>query len=612
MNFRTFPNRAPLTSGRFTPLPAGAVRANGALRERLLALRAGLCDRADTLFPEAGKESSWFGGPLAGGCRASALLEARLLLSAALNDSELRRDSLARVGLVLQHQQASGALGTDSENLQSRGRMLRALGTAYSMTGDRQILLGILRYFKYLRDSLKEQPLSAEDARHVSDTLEAGILFYNITGQKAVLPVLQALAEQGTNYTQLFHAFPYKMPVSRLVSPAELAKGLESEENGTGYYHSLAATADGANLCEGLRAALFSGVITGNGKQLSAMETGLARMNKAHGAVSGGITADPLLAGENPSRGVSIRSMAQLSASLEAGFRFPEDSSAADQWEQLIYNAVSGAFAPDGRSVLPLQRANQASSGAGDESRYSLDDGDSLCDLLGILPRFASHQWMASADGGLAAMGYAACTVDAHPGARVRVKVEGGYPYSGSIRIALSMPEDCVFPMHLRIPAWAVGASAAIGGEILPAEAGTFLTLNRQWQDGDTILLTLPMQAKLIPGWHQSVSVARGPVRYAYAPEAETSRDDKGNIVSVLRGKAAALSRASSLEFITDEQGPALRASVYPMPEWHMHGGLLAQPPIDLPHFTPEEALETLLRPMASLTVRIASMPAAD
>ena len=93
--------------------------------------------------------------------------------------------------------------------------MLRALCAAYSMSGDKQLLTFMLRYMKYLHDTLRVRSLSAEDAMHTADTMEAGILLYNITGQKAILSVLMMLVSQGADYTSLFHAFPYRTPISR-------------------------------------------------------------------------------------------------------------------------------------------------------------------------------------------------------------------------------------------------------------------------------------------------------------------------------------------------------------------------------------------------------------
>ena len=56
---------------------------------------------------------------------------------------------------------------------------------------------------------------------HTADTLEAGVLLYNVTGQKAILSVLMMLVSQGADYTSLFHALP---PIARR-SPAPSPRG---------------------------------------------------------------------------------------------------------------------------------------------------------------------------------------------------------------------------------------------------------------------------------------------------------------------------------------------------------------------------------------------------
>ena len=296
---RTFFARAPLAPGRFAPLPAGAVSAADGLRDRLIALRAGLLSRCASVCPKAGPASAWFGGEMEGGMAAPNLLEASLLTASLLGDEELRRESLHLCQLVADAQREDGSFGAEGESFAARGRMLRALQCAYTASGDKRLLTFMLRYMKYLRDTLAEHPLSPEDAAHTADTLEAGVFLYNVTGQKAILPVLTLLVTQGTDWTSVFHAFPYRTPISRTVSPEALEEALESEAQ-DGYYHHLLRTADGANLCEGLRASALCGVLTGSGKHLSAPEVGLVRLNKAHGAVCGGITADPLLAGTDP------------------------------------------------------------------------------------------------------------------------------------------------------------------------------------------------------------------------------------------------------------------------------------------------------------------------
>ncbi|MGN0991396.1 MAG: beta-L-arabinofuranosidase domain-containing protein, partial [Candidatus Ventricola sp.] len=400
---RTFFARAPLAPGRFAPLPAGAITARGEMRDRLIALRSGLLSRCESLFPHTGSQSAWFGGELASGMDAANVLEAALLTSSLLGDEELRRASLRLADAVLSGQREDGSFGAEDETFAARGRMLRALEAAYSMTGDKRMLTFMLRYMKFLKDALEEAPLDADEAMHVSDTLEAGIFLYNVTGQKAILSVLSTLVAQGADYSSIFSAFPYRTPVSRTLDAAELRRVL-STENEDGYAHHLLRTADAANLCEGVRTSALYAVLTGSGKHLAAPEKGLARMNKSHGAVCGGITGDPLLAGAHPSRGVSAASLCELAASLELLLSCPAGEHAADQLDTIMYNGVAAAFAPDSHSVQPIQQANQVRIDrsvrfplSGDTANcFSLEDSKTLCALLAAWPRYAASQWLLS------------------------------------------------------------------------------------------------------------------------------------------------------------------------------------------------------------------------
>ena len=611
---RTFFARAPLAPGRFAPLPVGAVSAQGAMRDRLLALRGGLLSRCASLFPEAGEQSAWFGGALGGGMHAPELLEAMLLTGAQLGDEELRREALHLCGLVVEHQREDGSFGAPGETFAARGRMLRALCAAYSMSGDKQLLTFMLRYMKYLHDTLRVRSLSAEDAMHTADTMEAGILLYNITGQKAILSVLMMLVSQGADYTSLFHAFPYRTPISRSFTAQELLDALAHEDE-SGYTHHLLRSASGANLCEGLRVSALCGVLTGSGKHLSAPEAGLARLNKAHGAAGGGVTADPLLGGTHPSRGVSAVSACELAASLETLFACPGGEFGADQLETLMYNTIDAAFSPDGRGVQPMQQANQAMLSRAarfplcgeDAGLFSLEDGDALCSLLSAWPRFVQAQWMISRDDGLCAMGYAPCSVRYRlSGASVRVDVESDYPASGSVHITVHTDTKAAFPIHLRIPEWANGATVAVDGEILPAQAGGFVTLNRDWQDGDEILLTLPMAVRRLPAFHHAVSVARGPLRFAYAPKTVEHEDT----LSAEIGFAVALVGGEEIRVVEHMDGSVvLAARVAPLPRWGMRAASCDQPPIVLSDADVAKAFDAELVPYAEAVIRLAVLP---
>ncbi len=610
---RTFFARAPLAPGRFAPLPVGAVAARSAAKEKLVALRGGLLSRAESLFPALGEGCAFFGGTALGGVAAGNHLEALLFTAAALHDDELRRTALRLCDLLIQSQRENGAFGAEDETFAARGRMLRALCAAYTMTGDKRMLTFMLRYMKYLKDTLSEAPLCAEDAMYAADTLEAGVFLYNVTGQKAILPVMNLLIAQGADYTSLFHAFPYRTPVSRSFSEEALRDALSRESEG-GYTHHLLRTANAANLCQGLRASALSGVLTGSGKHLSAPEVGLTRMRKSHGAICGGVTGDPLLAGSHPSRGVTAVSLCEMAASLETLLTCPSGDVGADALEEIVYNGVAAAFAKDGLGVQPIQQANQVL--ISQDKRFPLSPQDANCfgvsdenaftALLAAPARFLAYQWMLARDGGLAAMGYAPCHVRYRlAGASVHLRVSSQYPASGAVRISVSLSESAAFPIHLRIPAWAKGASAAVGGEVLSAAPGGFLTINRQWNDGDEILLTLPMTVERNIAFHQAVSVSRGPLRFAYAPETVA----ENGALSAKAPFGVALKYNANIEAVEEDGAVTLHTRGVKAPRWGLRDKSCDQPPIALSDGGEGDALDVTLVPYASAPIRLCVLP---
>ena len=318
---------------------------------------------------------------------------------------------------------------------------------------------------------------------------------------------------------------------------------------------------------------------------------------------------------ENLEMGGYTRPAGELAASLETLLACPGGEFGADQLETLMYNTIDAAFSPDGRGVQPMQQANQAMLSRAarfplcgeDAGLFSLEDGDALCSLLSAWPRFVQAQWMISRDDGLCAMGYAPCSVRYRlSGASVRVDVESDYPASGSVHITVHTDTKAAFPIHLRIPEWANGATVAVDGEILPAQAGGFVTLNRDWQDSDEILLTLPMAVRRLPAFHQAVSVARGPLRFAYAPKTVEHEDT----LSAEIGFAVALVGGEEIRVVEHMDGSVvLAARVAPLPRWGMRAASCDQPPIVLSDADVAKAFDAELVPYAEAIIRLAVLP---
>ena len=75
------------------------------------------------------------------------------------------------------------------------------------------------------------------------------------------------------------------------------------------------------------------------------------------------------------------------------------------------------------------------------------------------------------------------------------------------------------FPLHLRIPRWCTDASAKINGKSVrfASKPLAYVVLEREWKDGDTVSLRLPMQV-CVQKWEKNkdaVSVDYGPLTFS-------------------------------------------------------------------------------------------------
>ena len=105
-------------------------------------------------------------------------------------------------------------------------------------------------------------------------------------------------------------------------------------------------------------------------------------------------------------------------------------------------------------------------------------------------------------------------------GSTIKLEQETNYPWNGSIKITIKEAADASF--FLRIPGWCSGATIKVNGKLINTKivGGTYAEVKRKWQNGDVIVLNLPMEAKLVEAnplveeTRNQVAVKRGPIVY--------------------------------------------------------------------------------------------------
>ncbi len=205
-----------------------------------------------------------------------------------------------------------------------------------------------------------------------------------------------------------------------------------------------------------------------------------------------------------------------------------------DHVERAFFNAGAACVSRDWMHHVYFQAPNRtAATGkffagpAGKGGIYQRKHWPLCCTaaLARIMPGYVQWMWMKPASGGLAAVLYGPNTlVTDVAGTVVRIETETAYPFAETIAMTVRPSKPTAFPLKLRIPAWCGCPEIAVNGEkskYSPVDG--FVKLDRQWQDGDRITLTLPMAPqveKVIDanqGGKPYCAVTMGPLLFAQA-----------------------------------------------------------------------------------------------
>ena len=191
-------------------------------------------------------------------------------------------------------------------------------------------------------------------------------------------------------------------------------------------------------------------------------------LDRYHGQATGIFTCDEHLAGRSPSQGTELCTVVEAMYSLEVLAAIQGDPRLGDRLEKLAFNALPATFKKDMTAHQYDQQCNQVICSAqgehvyvsnGPESNlYGLEPNFGCCtaNMHQGWPKFASHLWMKTPDGGLAVDRVRPCVIETKiQGKPVKVAVETAYPFRDEIAITVTVPEPMTFPLHFGIPGWA-------------------------------------------------------------------------------------------------------------------------------------------------------------
>jgi hypothetical protein len=514
-------NRAPLQPARFLALPPGAVRPTGWLYDQLRVQADGRTGQLESFWPSVGPESGWLGGTGESWERGPYYLDGLVPLAYILNDDRLKAQAQKWIEWTLQSQTPDGWFGPKvNEDWWPRMVMLKVLIQYYEATGDDRIIPFMQRYCQYQHAHLKHRPLQHWAAARGGENVLSVLWLYNQTGEAYLLELAEELRQQTIDWGYLFEAFPHRGYTTRD------RVGMENHV---------------VNNAMAVKYPALFWQQTGTTAHRHGAIVGIQNLMHYHGQPQGIWSGDELFAGTHPSQGTELCGVVEYMFSLEHLARIFGEAEYADILEKVAYNALPAGMTADMWGHQYNQQPNQVLCSkakrpftwTNDESNcFGLEPFYGCCtaNYHQGWPKFAASLWAATAEGGLAAVAYAPCEVEATVAGDVPVKVvvETEYPFRETVRCTVTPAQAAKFAIEFRIPGWVKGATLLVNGEPLNRfhpYGGHYAKVEREWQPGDVVELAFPMAIRLTDRpTNRAICVERGPLLYSLAVGEEWQR----------------------------------------------------------------------------------------
>ena len=433
----------------------------------------------------------------------------------------------------------------------------------------------------------------------------------------------------------------------------DLAKRIH--DNSVSYVDNL-PNGHNVNLAQGIREPGEYWMQSGDPKHLNAVEHDYQNIMGRFGQFPGGGFAGD----ENtrpgfgdPRQGFETCGFVEYMHTDEMMTRISGNPIWADRAEEIAFNSLPAALTPDHRGIHYITSANLVEiNRSGVKGQF-----DNRFPMLNFepgihnyrccphnygmgWPYYAEESWLATSDKGVAASLYVASDVSVKVGDGTLVKwtETTDYPFADTINFKLSSPKTVKFPLYLRVPRWAQGGGVEspqlrLNGSLVPTYAVplSYIVVEREWKNGDTVSLRLPMQIALRK-WEKnkgSVSVDYGPLTFALDPGEQWQRDGGSDDWPEFGVKAAgawnyglpAEVKASDFQIVR-KPGPisdqpftpgsaplVLRTRARRVPGWTTDSQNIVRPLQASPARSTEPIETITLLPMGASRLRIASFP---
>lgn len=460
----------------------------------------------------------------------------------------------------------------------------RAAAMIAAMNRDKegmQRVLSAMRTFGEAMPAMTEETLFCAGA----DLLRLMVDLYRRTGQRFLLRLLEELRSRLPDVSGVMHMFPFQTEYR----PEEGRHDAQEQA----YYDRMRRLATGKWTADALGMTALLSQFSGSGRDAAAAKAGLTALTRYHGMPTGAFSADPYLAGRNPTRAVELpAAAAQAEAYLDA-LTTAGEGIMADRLELLLENVFADLLPEDrARTLCPVNRlcGDDSCAFAGVPAR------EDVSALLRGLYAIRRAVWLSRDDDTVAyLLPLPGGCVTRLGGVPVRLSAEVSGVFEREIRLRVECRQTVQGAVRVRVPAYAQGAHIRVNGDQgKPVAAGGMVDVKRAFQNGDIIRLSFTVQPRTETGYRGSASVYVG-ARLMALPLPKAGDEWR-----------YALLRSVPLTTAEEDGQPRVLAAACAAPGWKEKAGFVLPPPQDTP---PGAAYELTLLPAAGTDGRIAAFP---
>lgn len=526
---------------KYAEIPLGQITPTNWLKQQSDILKNGSTGHLDEFHKKIQIDNGWLGGKGDDWEETPYWLDGALPLAYITKDPVLIQKVNKYVQWTLNTQRPSGFFGPYSKyetetgkpvELGSQGAdwwprmvMLKVLQQYYQATNDPRVIPFMQKYFTYQLKNLKENPLEkwTEWAKaRGGDNLMIVYWLYNITKDPNLIALGDLIYSQSFQWTDM-------------LGKRDWAIAAAYNQTGEKWMERHAV-----NVGMGLKMPAIQFQVKNDPYFLNSLRTGFKDLMNLHGLPHGMFSGDEDIHGNDPVQGTELCATVEAMYSLEQIISISGETHYMDALERMTFNALPAQTTEDFYHRQYFGIANQVEVKKGIYN-FSLPFSRKMNNVYGPFagytcctanmhqgwPKYISHLWYATTDGGVAALVYGPNKLETKlpNGVELTIDEQTQYPFEDQIKFIVQPSKSSEFPIEFRVPIWCKEAIIHVNGkEIKREKGGQIVRIKRTWNKNDQVDLFFPNEITTKNWAKNSRSIEKGALIYALKIKEEVTK----------------------------------------------------------------------------------------